>query len=81
MKLKEVGIASADTHTFVVRKVDDNNKGFKKDRPTCAHCGIAGHSKDKCYKLHGYPSNYKKSKSPQTDVVNQVSTGPDSSHL
>lgn len=82
---KEVGTASApsaDTHTFVVRKVDDNkNKGFKKDRPTHAHCGIAGHSKDKCYKLHGYPSNYKKLKSPQTDVVNQVSNGPDSSHF
>ncbi|KAE8727587.1 hypothetical protein F3Y22_tig00005459pilonHSYRG00316 [Hibiscus syriacus] len=28
----------------------------KKSRPQCTHCHLLGHTKDKCYKLHGYPS-------------------------
>ena len=31
----------------------------KRDRPLCTHCGIQGHTVDKCYKLHGYPLGYK----------------------
>uniref|UniRef100_A0A2N9FNT8 Reverse transcriptase Ty1/copia-type domain-containing protein n=1 Tax=Fagus sylvatica TaxID=28930 RepID=A0A2N9FNT8_FAGSY len=31
------------------------NQFYKKDRPICSHCGITGHTVDKCYKLHGYP--------------------------
>ncbi|KAL5757597.1 hypothetical protein ACOSP7_020208 [Xanthoceras sorbifolium] len=31
----------------------------KKDRPICSHCGIMGHTMDRCYKLHGYPPGYK----------------------
>ena len=31
----------------------------KKERPLCSHCGITGHTVDKCYKLHGYPPGYK----------------------
>ncbi|KAL3849373.1 hypothetical protein ACJIZ3_011255 [Penstemon smallii] len=27
----------------------------RKDRPFCLHCNLAGHTKDTCYKLHGYP--------------------------
>uniref|UniRef100_A0A2N9I4I6 Integrase catalytic domain-containing protein n=1 Tax=Fagus sylvatica TaxID=28930 RepID=A0A2N9I4I6_FAGSY len=32
---------------------------IKKERPLCSHCGITGHTVDKCYKLHGYPPGYK----------------------
>ena len=35
------------------------NQSYKKDRPICSHCGITGHTVDKCYKLHGYPPGYK----------------------
>ena len=42
----------------------------KKERPQCAHCNLLGHTKDKCYKLVGYPPNYFKNKPQQT--VNQV---------
>lgn len=38
---------------FVVQT--EKPKPGKKDRPLCAHCGLLGHIKDKCYKLHGYP--------------------------
>lgn len=24
-------------------------------RPTCSHCGLGGHTVDRCYCLHGYP--------------------------
>ncbi|QHN93444.1 uncharacterized protein DS421_17g592740 [Arachis hypogaea] len=30
----------------------------RKDRPLSAHCGLMGHTEDKCYLLHGYPSGY-----------------------
>jgi hypothetical protein len=31
----------------------------KKERPQCTHCGLLGHTVDKCYKLHGFPPGYK----------------------
>ncbi|XP_023918884.2 uncharacterized protein LOC112030428 [Quercus suber] len=38
-----------------------DSKIFKKtkERPTCSHCGLRGHTLEKCYKLHGYPPGYK----------------------
>ncbi|XP_042988862.1 uncharacterized protein LOC122316411 [Carya illinoinensis] len=27
--------------------------------PVCSHCRIPGHTKDKCYRLNGYPSSHK----------------------
>lgn len=30
-----------------------------KGRPICSHCGIAGHTVNRCYKLHGFPPGYK----------------------
>ena len=37
------------------------SKTFKKakEKPTCSHCGLRGHTMGKCYKLHGYPPGYK----------------------
>ncbi|KAL3006162.1 hypothetical protein AAZX31_08G261200 [Glycine max] len=46
------------------------SRNAKKERPQCAHCNLLGHTKDKCYKLVGYPPNYLKNKPHQT--VNQV---------
>ena len=31
----------------------------KKERPLYKHCNMLGHTIDKCYKLHGYPPEYK----------------------
>jgi hypothetical protein len=46
--------------------------GHKKDKPMCIHCGLLGHTMDKCYKLHGYPPGYKtRGKAPA--VANQTS--------
>jgi hypothetical protein len=31
----------------------------RKDKPTCSHCGIIGHTMEKCYRLHDYPPGFK----------------------
>ncbi|KAF7827611.1 uncharacterized protein G2W53_018775 [Senna tora] len=51
-------------------KIDQEQKGSnggvkkkdKKDR-YCEHCAITGHTKDVCFKLHGYPEWFEKKKS------------------
>ena len=45
-----------------------NSKARKKDRPTCSHCGILGHTRDRCFKLHGYPPHYTKKASSAASV-------------
>ena len=46
--------------------------GHKKERPMCTHCGLLGHTMDKCYKLHEFPPGYKtRGKAPA--VANQTS--------
>ncbi|KAL6315342.1 hypothetical protein AAG906_000446 [Vitis piasezkii] len=39
----------------------------RRDRITCSYCGFQGHTKDKCYKLVGYPPGWKfKNKGPNS---------------
>ena len=48
-------------------------KSTKKDRPLYAHCGLLGHTENRCYKLHGYPLGHPKSQGkPAVSQVNQV---------
>jgi hypothetical protein len=55
------------------------NQSYEKDRPLCSHCGITGHTVDKCYKLHRYPPGYKfKGKMHST---NQSSANVEDPHL
>ncbi|KAK4563175.1 hypothetical protein RGQ29_005614 [Quercus rubra] len=36
-----------------------------KEKPECTHCGKLGHTANKCYRLHGFPSGFKfKNKGP-----------------
>ncbi|CAN1127627.1 hypothetical protein LINPERHAP2_LOCUS4160, partial [Linum perenne] len=35
-------------------------------RPQCSHCGLIGHTVDKCYKRIGYPPVYRNGKRPAT---------------
>nr|DAD40608.1 TPA_asm: hypothetical protein HUJ06_014931 [Nelumbo nucifera] len=50
-----------------------------KSSVTCGHCGKNGHSKDKCYKIIGFPSNFKftkgKSATSGTPSANSVTQG------
>ncbi len=53
----------------------DNSKQYqyprKDNRPIYSHCGLKGHTADKCYKLHGYPPSFR-SKGKGVAVANQV---------
>ena len=54
------------------------NRSFhiRKDRPICSHCGVSGHTMEKCYRIHGFPPGYKFSKGKNaSSSVHQVS-GP-----
>ena len=45
-----------------------------KDRSICSHCGVSGHTIEKCYRLHGFPPGYKFTKGKNAPhSVNQVS--------
>ncbi|XP_019224191.1 PREDICTED: uncharacterized protein LOC109205890 [Nicotiana attenuata] len=35
-----------------------NNNHNNRNRPFCDYCKRPGHTKEKCYKLHGYPQNF-----------------------
>ena len=48
------------------------SKYFKKrkERTTCSHCGLLGHTVEKWYKIHGYPPGYKtKSRANQVPTL------------
>ena len=45
-----------------------NSKG--KDKPICTHCGRLGHVVKKCFKLHGFPPDFKPK--GKNFMVNQV---------
>ncbi|XP_058745142.1 uncharacterized protein LOC131617890 [Vicia villosa] len=72
-------IASDNTEALAYAVNDSHgtkSKIGKKDRPICSHCGILGHIKDKCFKLHGYPPGYRKNKviSSTPSAANAVNT-------
>jgi hypothetical protein len=56
----------------------------QKVKPTCNHCGIVGHTVEKCYRVHGYPPGFKftknKGHSPSANTV-QDYEGPSIPHL
>jgi len=61
-----VGYFSHNSATMMskVSSSSPNNRSGKtqtshKVKPTCSHCGIVGHSVEKCYRVHGYPPGFK----------------------
>jgi len=32
---------------------------YRKEKPICTHCGVPGHTADKCYRLQGFPPGFK----------------------
>lgn len=51
--------SNADSQVaFVVRNASKQTPkptNGKKERPLCTHCGMLGHTIEKCYKIHAYP--------------------------
>ena len=58
---------------FAAKAGDPKSKVSKKPRPIYTHDGVARHTVDKCFKLHGYPPGYKAKSKPY--AVNQVVAG------
>ncbi|WOH01799.1 hypothetical protein DCAR_0521184 [Daucus carota subsp. sativus] len=50
-------------------------KNFKKSNVICNYCKKPGHVVDKCYRLHGFPSDFKFTKTPNKFAA-QVDSGP-----
>ncbi|XP_020208673.1 uncharacterized protein LOC109793619, partial [Cajanus cajan] len=65
-----------DVNSSTKSSAADHYKFNRRERPKCAYCGLLGHTKDKCYKLVGYPPNYN-FKNRQTPVANQVLESPE----
>ncbi|GMI95679.1 hypothetical protein HRI_003237200 [Hibiscus trionum] len=61
--------------TFAVRSNITSGYSQKKSRPQCSHCNLMGHTKEKCYKLHGFPPGYR-TRQPvaRSNVVSNDST-------
>lgn len=49
---------------------------YRNKRPVCTHCGLLGHTVNKCYQIYGYPPGYRipptsgQNTRPQTGVSN-----------
>lgn len=60
--------------------VIDDRKKFKKD-VICSHCNKIGHPKEKCYRLNGFPEDFKFNKGKNAckrgKAVNNVSVVED----
>ena len=61
---------------------DGKPKPMKKDCPLCTHCGVLGHTQDRCFKLNGFPPGYDKFKgkpAPAQPQVHHVAKGSSAS--
>lgn len=77
-KQREVGQGQESLESQMAYSVQSANGGKtkqqpKKDTPQCSHSGFFGHTKDKCFKLHGHPPGHKKNQSANSSpLVHQV---------
>ena len=55
-----------------VKSGDVKSTKVKKDLPLCTHCGVLGHTQDKCFKLHGFPLDYDKFKGKPAPAIHHV---------
>ncbi|XP_075654886.1 uncharacterized protein LOC142625062 [Castanea sativa] len=47
-----------------------------KDKPVCTHCGKTGHIGDNCYRLHGFPPDFKFKNKPTAMAYQVTVTQP-----
>nr|DAD22652.1 TPA_asm: hypothetical protein HUJ06_024115 [Nelumbo nucifera] len=70
---------SALRSQVMIMKPFPNLDEKKKSSVICSHCGKKGHSKDKCYRITGFPPNFKftkgKSATGGTHSANNVTQG------
>lgn len=72
---REVGNLTVNTSPQLACAVQASARSTpRKDRPLCANFGLLGHTKDKCFKLHGYPPRHKKFKASASHVIENSPT-------
>ncbi|XP_070026356.1 uncharacterized protein LOC107772464 [Nicotiana tabacum] len=50
--------APMHNNNFRTNYSPNNHSSTSRPRPFCDYCKRAGHTKDKCFKLHGYPQDF-----------------------
>ncbi|KAL3334321.1 hypothetical protein AABB24_030848 [Solanum stoloniferum] len=74
---RHVNVAASSSTNFKTNYTSSSYKGNGKSKPPnrsnifCEYCKKAAHTKDKCYKLNGFPSNFKfiKGKNGSTSTI------------
>ncbi|XP_054798434.1 uncharacterized protein LOC129303263 [Prosopis cineraria] len=77
--LKDEPISRTSTFESFALVAKSNDPKSTKGRPTCEHCKKVGHTKDKCWDLHGKPPNWKPRKGKSRGYVAESSMGDDNS--
>lgn len=58
-----VNVPSLNATAFLTKNLSElrgsSSSSKKRERPLCTHCGLQGHTVDRCYKLHGFPPGYR----------------------
>ncbi|KAL5580725.1 hypothetical protein UlMin_013167 [Ulmus minor] len=57
--LSSLNLSQPSVAAYGASSSNFNSYKGKKDKPYCTHCGMLGHTIEKCYKIHGYPPGYK----------------------
>ena len=57
--LESSALATKGSPIFKPRQSADNGNYKSGERPWCNHCNRAGHTREKCFKIHGYPGTNK----------------------
>lgn len=60
MKISLVSSLDIESIALITKSSIPKNDGkfSRNDRHLCAHYGVAGHTIEKCYKLHSYPFHF-----------------------
>ncbi|OIS96342.1 hypothetical protein A4A49_58543, partial [Nicotiana attenuata] len=63
--LKRPVVTVNEAYAIVTQEESQRTLGPKKFGLICEHCGYKGHLKENCYKIVGYPADFKSKKKPQ----------------
>jgi hypothetical protein len=56
-----------------------HKQSYRKEKPICSHCGVLGHTVEKCYRLHGFPPGFKFTKNIKKPFVHSANHVQDTS--
>ncbi|KAL5555896.1 hypothetical protein UlMin_038132 [Ulmus minor] len=57
--LSSLNLSQPNVASYGASSSNYNSYKSKNDKPYCTHCGMLGHTIEKCHKVHDYPPGYK----------------------